>query len=70
MFKECSNLEYVDISKIDLSKVSSTREMFNGCTRLKDIGIKEIDLRGGGIIDCTDMFRWCHIVNRLKIIER
>ena len=47
MFKECSNLEYIDISKIDLSKVSSTREMFKGCTRLKDIGIKEIDLRGG-----------------------
>ena len=43
LFDGCNNLEYVDLEKLDTSKVKSMNSMFLGCKRLTDIDWGSID---------------------------
>ena len=37
MFGKCNNLEYLDLSNFDTSKVNNMEYMFNKCHKLKEI---------------------------------
>ena len=44
MFKNCSNLENLDLSNFNTSKVTNMAQMFKGCYKLKEIkGIEKFN---------------------------
>ena len=53
----CSNLEQIDLGKLETLKPKSTGEMFRCCRNLESIQSKEIHI--GNQCDTTDMFAWC-----------
>ena len=57
LFYDCEFLEYVDLSKFDMSQITNTSEMFYGCSSLKSIEWQ--DLNFSKLVNASSMFRQC-----------
>ena len=58
MFQLCENLEYLDLSNFDTSKVTNMRFMFNECNKLKEIkGLNKLNT--SNVCDMNLMFQLC-----------
>ena len=57
MFRDCNNLQNVDLSNLDTSKVTDMREMFSGCSSLTVLDISEFDT--SKVTDMKNMLLGC-----------
>ena len=58
MFKNCSSLTNLDLSKLNTSNVVNTKEMFSGCSALTSIYVND-DFVMDQVTDSADMFKDC-----------
>ena len=66
IFHECCELEYLDLSDFNTSKVSDMGWMFNECHKLKEIkGINNFDT--SNVINMTTMFQECYELEYLDL---
>lgn len=67
MFYRCENLEYVNVSKLNLNKLVSCAGMFSGCTKLKTIeGLDTWKFNKLIIKDLNYMFFKCNSLTDIK----
>lgn len=65
-FQDFSKLEYIDISRIDTSKVKIMTNMFRGNLNLKEIiGLNNIDT--SNVENMSGMFHGCHSLEKLDL---
>ena len=65
MFQLCGELEYIDLSNFDTSKVTDMSYMFNECLKLKEIkGINNFNTIN--VTNMKTMFQYC---NELEYID-
>ena len=66
MFQECNELEYLDLSNFDTSKVNDMGWMFNKCHKLKEIkGINKFNTNQ--VINMKAMFQECNELEYLDL---
>ena len=65
LFDGCNNLRYVDLEKLDTSKVKSMNSMFLGCKRLTDIDWGSIDT--SQVESFFRMFEGCESLTSLDL---
>ncbi len=66
MFQECKELEYLDLSNFDTSKVTSMNKMFMKCHKLKQIkGINNFNF--SIFVDKEEMFEECNELAYLQL---
>ena len=66
IFQECKELEYLDLSNFDTSKVNDMGRMFNLCQKLKEIkGINKFNTNQ--VINMTMMFNECKELEYLDL---
>ena len=66
MFEECSELEYLDLSNFDTSKVIAMNHMFNECHKLKEIkGINKFNT--SQVTNMRTMYQKCYELENLDL---
>lgn len=66
LFLGCSNLEQIDLGKLETLKPTSTSEMFSDCSKLSDIEfIYDIDFQKVETI--SDMFEYCDSIKQIDL---
>ena len=65
MFRDCSKLEQLDISRFKTSKVTNMRYMFSGCSSLNKLDISSFDT--SKVTDMSHMFAYCSGLSQLDI---
>ena len=66
MFKECKELEYLDLSSFDTSNVNDMSFIFSECIKLKEIkGINNFVTKK--VINMCSMFRFCYELDYLDL---
>jgi len=65
MFDGFSRLESIDLSLLDMSKVTIAEYMFNGCKSLTSIDLSKCD--ASNIIDMNNMFQNCTKTKKIKL---
>ena len=65
MFRRCSNLESVDLSNFDTSKVTNMRSMFDGCSSLQSLDLSSFDT--SKVIFMMKMFNSCSSLQSLDL---
>lgn len=66
LFKDMTNLEYVDVSKIDTSAVTTFNELFGGCFKLVEINGVE-NLNTSGVTTMDNIFYNCRNLTSLNL---
>lgn len=66
LFKDMTNLEYVDVSKIDTSAVTTFYELFGGCFKLVEINGVE-NLNTSGVTTMDNIFYNCRNLTSLNL---
>lgn len=62
----CSNLEQIDLGKLETLKPKSTSKMFSACSKLSDIEfIYDIDFQKVQTI--SDMFKYCASIEQIDL---
>ena len=64
VFKDCSNLVSIDLSRFNTSKSNNFRGLFDGCARLTEIDISNFDV--SLVANTTEMFRSCSMLRTIK----
>ena len=65
-FKNCYDLEYLDLSNFDTSKVNDMEGMFNHCRKLKEIkGLEKFITNN--VINMRAMFQYCKEIEYLDL---
>ena len=58
MFSECNELEYLDLSTFNTSKITNMEGLFNNCNKLKKIkGLNNFNT--SNVINMVKMFQSC-----------
>lgn len=65
MFRDCSNLESVDLSKLNVSAVTSFANMFNGCSALTGLDLSTLNTSSATTF--TYMFSGCSSLTTLDV---
>ena len=66
MFKDCTNLKTINgLDGLDLSKTTTLKEMFSGCSGLTSLDISSWDT--SNVVDMTDVFYKCKGLTSLDI---
>ena len=65
MFRECSSLTSLDVSKFDTSSVTNMNGMFDSCKRLTSLDLSSFDT--SQVTDMEHMFRWCNGLTSLDL---
>ena len=66
MFQECNELEYLDLSNFNTSKVTTMEAMFNQCRKLKEIkGINNFNTNN--VTNMRVMFQECNELEYLDL---
>lgn len=66
-FKNCSALEYIDLSRFDLSGVTTFESMFHGCSSLKSIDTNCFS--NVKPTSCANMFNGCESLESIDITK-
>ena len=64
MFKDCSNVEKIDLSGLDTSRATSMYRMFYGCNNLKTIDLSGLDT--SKVTNMSQMFSGCSSLTTIK----
>ena len=64
MFKDCSNVEKIDLSGLDTSRATSMYQMFYGCNNLKTIDLSGFDT--SKVTNMSQMFSGCSSLTTIK----
>lgn len=71
MFKDCSNLEYIDVSRFNTENVEDMLAMFKGCSKLKRIDVSGFKTRlvgtGGISGGMESMFKDCSSLEHIDV---
>lgn len=71
MFKDCSNLEYIDVSRFNTENVEDMLAMFKGCSKLKRIDVSGFKTRlvgtGGISGGMNSMFAGCSSLEHIDV---
>ena len=65
MFRNCTNLQSLDLSLFDTSKVTDMRYMFSGCEALTNLDLSNFNT--AKVTDMSDMFQYCKALTNLDI---
>ena len=65
MFKNCSSLTSLDVSKFDTGKVTNMREMFNNCSGLTSLDVSRFNT--ANVIKMNGMFENCYGLTTLDV---
>ena len=65
MFRDCSSLESVDLSRLNTSSVTSFANMFNGCSALKSLDLSTLNTSSATTF--TYMFAGCSSLTSLDV---
>ena len=65
MFEGCTNLEKVDLNKMDTSKVTIMDNAFSGCTNLTDVVVDHLDT--SAVTSMTGTFKECSKLESLDV---
>ena len=66
MFQECNELEYLDLSNFDTSKVNDMECMFNKCKKLKYLNLENFKINN----NCKLKYTFMSISNKCKFIAK
>ena len=66
MFSHCWELQALDVTKFDTSKVTDMSDMFYGCKELQTLDVSNFDT--SQVIYMSDMFGECRITN-IRCVE-
>ena len=67
MLAGCENLESVDLSELDTSKVTNMSHMFFGCENLESVNLSELDT--SKVTNMEDLFSNCKSLKRVNLSE-
>ncbi len=67
LFNKMSNLESIDTSNLDTSRVETMYAMFQKCVKLKELDVSKWDV--SNVTDLTGTFINCNVLEELKGIE-
>ena len=68
LFGYCTELEYVDISGLDTSKIKNISGMFGYCSKLKEIDLSHLDL--SNVAHMGSVFCGCESLREVKLDKR
>jgi surface protein len=63
-FMNCYELEAIDVSRFDMSNVTSVQGIFTGCTSLKSLDVSDWD-----ISNVTNMNNFCYLCKNLESLK-
>ena len=65
MFRNCSSLTSLDVTKLNTAKVSNMSYMFSGCTNLTSLDVTKFNT--ANVTNMSDMFRNCSALTSLDV---
>lgn len=68
LFKNCKNLETIDLSNLDTSNANNFSMMFEGCESLTDLDLSNFDT--SKVTSVSNMFNGCSELKHIKVSDR